>query len=171
MLHSFPPVCDKNTEILILGSMPGKDSLTACQYYAHSRNAFWPIMAELFHAPSESSYKEWLLILLQNGIGLWDVIRQCRRKTSLDSAIEEQSIEVNDFPIFLQDHPQIFRICFNGAKAEQSFNRYVLSSIPEHQLDFVRLPSTSPANARMNFRQKLEAWRDALKIGQGKLIS
>jgi TDG/mug DNA glycosylase family protein len=166
MLLSFPPVADKNTSILILGSMPGRDSLNACQYYAHGRNAFWPIMAELFGVLPETPYDNKLHILQQNGIGLWDVIRQCRRETSLDSAIEEQSIKVNNFEAFLQNHPQINRICFNGAKAEQSFNKYVLPSIPAHQVNLVRLPSTSPANARMSFRQKLESWRNALNSGQ-----
>lgn len=166
MLQCFQAVADQNTRTLILGSMPGRDSLNAGQYYAHGRNAFWPIMAELFGAMPENSYDKKLLTLKQNSIGLWDVIKQCRRKTSLDSAIEEKSIEVNNFSVFLQNHPKIFRICFNGVKAEQSFNRYVLASIHANHINFIRLPSTSPAHARMSFQQKLEVWKHTLKSDQ-----
>lgn len=142
--------------------MPGRDSLDADQYYAHSRNAFWPIMAELYGASPALSYAERLKVLLSNNIGLWDVIKSCRRKTSLDADIEETTIVVNDFADFIKQHQQLRLICFNGAKSEQTFKRYIPSDLVPPPIDRIRLPSTSPANARMDFQQKLEAWREVL---------
>ncbi len=162
MLHGFPPVSKEDIKTLILGSMPGKDSLAAGQYYAHGRNAFWPIMTEMYGASPALSYADRLKMLINNGIGLWDVIRSCKRKTSLDADIEETTIIVNDFSRFMKHHPQLLLICFNGAKAEQSFNRYVDNNLIPPSVEKIRLPSTSPANARMNFQQKLVAWRDVL---------
>lgn len=162
MLHGFPPVSRLDTEIMILGSMPGKDSLEAGQYYAHSRNAFWPIMGEICGALPALSYAERMNVLLSKGIGLWDVIKSCHRKTSLDADIEETSIVVNNFNHFNEKHQQLRLICFNGLKAEQTFKRYVDINIFAPFIELKRLPSTSPANARMNFKQKLEAWQKIL---------
>jgi len=162
MLQGFPPITNKDTKTIILGSMPGKDSLTAGQYYAHGRNAFWPIMAEIYGASSTLSYAERLKVLLSNGIGIWDVIKSCRRKTSLDADIEETTIVVNDFKHFIGQHRQLQLICFNGAKGEQTFKRYVDIDLIPSSIAQVRLPSTSPANARMSFQHKLEVWREVL---------
>ncbi|MEE4241841.1 MAG: DNA-deoxyinosine glycosylase [Desulfopila sp.] len=162
VLHGFPPVSDPAVTTLILGSMPGHDSLEASRYYAHPRNAFWPIMAEIYTMSTTLEYHERLAVLLANGVGLWDVIKSCRRSTSLDSAIEEHSIAVNNFAEFISKHPLLLRICFNGAKAEQSYRRYVLPCLKECDLLYLRLPSTSPANARMSYLEKLAAWRAAL---------
>ena len=162
MLQGFPPVVQKNTQTIILGSMPGKDSLTAKQYYAHSRNAFWPIMGKMFGASPDLSYEKRLNVLLSNGVGIWDVIKSCRRKSSLDAHIEETTIVVNDFAHLMKQCSHLRLICFNGAKSEQTFNRYVDGDLIPTSITRIRLPSTSPANARMNFQQKLEIWREAL---------
>lgn len=158
-VHSFAPIIDSSARTLILGSMPGAASLAADQYYAHPRNAFWPIMDELFGAGRSVAYEERTGILLRNGIALWDVLKLCTRHGSLDSAIVESSIETNDFDALIMAHPSIDRIFFNGAKAESSFLRYVVPTQTVQHLDLVRLPSTSPAFASMSFDRKLESWR------------
>jgi len=163
MLQSFAPVATPATEILILGSMPGVQSLAASEYYAHPRNCFWQIMGELFGAGPSLAYMQRLEILLENAIGLWDVIGSCRRAASLDSAIEEQTIRVNDLPEFIEHHKRIRRICFNGLKAEQSFHRYVPPPPEDRKIEMIRLPSTSPANARLHYTEKLDIWRQALQ--------
>jgi hypoxanthine-DNA glycosylase len=142
--------------------MPGKDSLKHNQYYAHPRNAFWPIIEETFGTAVKLPYDDRLNLLLQNNIGLWDVIRNCKRTTSLDSAIVEETIVVNDFEEFLAQHPLTTRILFNGIKAEQSFRRYAAKAIEGSSILYQRMPSTSPANARMTFQQKLEIWKNSL---------
>ena len=161
---SFPPIAGKDAHILILGSMPSIKSLEQQQYYAHPRNAFWPIMSALFSVTEELSYKERCVHLVNNKVAVWDVIRARQRKGSLDQHIESSSMTANDFNLFFQQHPHIQRIFFNGTKAEQVFNQYVLPTLNDSEIYMPRkrLPSTSPAHAAMNFEQKLELWRQIL---------
>ncbi len=156
-IRSFLPVADKHATVLILGSMPGKESLRQQQYYAHPANAFWKIMGELVGAPPSLSYEEKLEALRSSGIALWDVLASCVRESSLDSHIRNE--KVNDFASFFAGHPHVMRVYFNGAKAEQSFNRFVLAKQALPPLTFQRLPSTSPAHAGMRYEEKLELWK------------
>ncbi|HEY8354095.1 MAG TPA: DNA-deoxyinosine glycosylase [Methylophilaceae bacterium] len=162
-IASFPPVARKSASILILGSIPGAASLAAGQYYAHPRNAFWPIMGSLFGFALDAPYAERLEALQRAGIALWDVLHSCRRQGSLDTAIARDSIEVNDFSGFFSDHPNIRLVCFNGSMAEHSYRRHVLHRVQHAAtLRYVRLPSTSPAHASLSLTQKIEIWRSAL---------
>ena len=86
--------------MLILGSMPGSASLRAGQYYAHPRNAFWPIMGDLMDAAPNLPYEARIEILQSEGIALWDVLATCVRDGSLDAEIVEASITANDFKAF-----------------------------------------------------------------------
>lgn len=161
-IRSFPPIADEHARILILGSMPGKESLRAGQYYAHPRNAFWPIMGELAGASPALPYEERALRLEQAGIALWDVLASCMRRGSLDADIDPESIHPNDFAAFFEAHPHIERVYFNGTMAEQSFRKHVLPHLSQPPLRMQRLPSTSPANASLRYEQKLEAWKTIL---------
>jgi len=165
LLRSFPPVVDPKTHTLILGSMPGRVSLAETRYYAHPRNGFWHIMGELYGARFDLPYSRRLAILLANGIGLWDVIASCRRTTSLDSDIDDDSIHANDFRQLLSRYPSISRIFFNGAKAEQTYKRQILPTLQDLPLEIglQRLVSTSPANARYCLADKIAIWRHHLQ--------
>jgi len=163
-IHSFPPIEDGHARILILGSMPGKESLRANQYYAHPRNAFWPIMGEIAGALPALPYEQRTLKLRAAGIALWDVLASCIRPGSLDSDIDPDSIHPNDFAAFFGAHPHISQVYFNGSMAEQSFRKHVLPHLGYLPLKLQRLPSTSPANASLRFEQKLEAWKIILKV-------
>ena len=163
--HSFPAVVDENARTLILGSMPGRASLDVNQYYAHPRNAFWRIMGVLFGADPELPYTRRLQILQQHQIALWDVMKSCDRPGSLDSAINESSIEANDFAGLFTRYPNIDAVFFNGAKAEQSFNKYVITELAAGLLPSIRirLPSTSPAHASIDFKAKLILWEKIVR--------
>lgn len=157
---SFPPIAAPDARLLILGSMPGKISLAANQYYAHKQNLFWRIMGELFGAGPELPYERRLVILQQSGVALWDVLKECFRESALDSDIVEGSIIANDFAGFFAQHPHIERIFFNGAKAEQAFRRYALPTLAHlPALDLIRLPSTSPANASIPLATRIAQWQ------------
>lgn len=158
LIRCFPPVAGAGARVLILGSMPGKASLQADQYYAHPRNAFWRIMGDLLGAGPDLPYPERLEKLGAAGIALWDVIAACERESSLDADIVGATVLPNDFLAFLAVHRSIERIFFNGGAAEASFCRLVLPGLvgPERQL--LRLPSTSPAHAGMRYAEKLAAW-------------
>lgn len=164
-VRSFPPLEDARARVLILGSMPGAASLAARQYYAHPRNLFWPIMGALFGAGPDLPYAERSRVLGAKGVAVWDVLESCVREGSLDSAIEEDSIAVNDFEGFYRAHPGIECVFFNGAKAEAAYRRYVRPSLGGAARDIggLRLPSTSPAHASLSFEQKRRAWAKAAR--------
>ncbi|MDD2661985.1 MAG: DNA-deoxyinosine glycosylase [Methylococcales bacterium] len=162
LLFCFEPVADFNAEILILGSMPGQESLAANQYYANRHNAFWKIMAELLEFDPRCSYETRLHELKTARIALWDVLRSCTRIGSLDANIDNSSITANDFQSFFAAHNRIRAVFFNGAKAESAYRQYVLPSVSNVPLSYMRLPSTSPAHASLSYEQKLQAWRAAL---------
>ncbi len=157
--RSFPPIASADARVLILGSMPGRASLAAGQYYAHPRNAFWPIMGRLLDFDSSRDYPARVDALKVAGVAVWDVLHSCHRPGSLDSAIDDDSLVANDLGGFLAAHAEIRHVFFNGAKAESCFRRHIKLTMAEPQIGFARLPSTSPAHAGMPFEKKLEAWR------------
>lgn len=156
---SFPPIANRDSRVLVLGSMPGAASLRAGRYYAYPHNAFWPIMGELFGAGPEVAYAKRILLIKRAGLAVWDVMASCVREGSLDSDIDEASIVPNDFPAFFDAHAQIGHVFFNGARAEACFRRYVSPQLSDRGLKFTRLPSTSPAHASLSLTQKVKAWR------------
>lgn len=163
-IASFPPIASPDARLLILGSIPGKASLDARQYYAHPRNQFWPIMASLLGFPPDDTYVDKTRHLIRAHIALWDVVAACHRSGSLDADIDKTSVRVNDFANFLRLHRDITRIYFNGATAEQTFRRRVLPTLDiDDSMTLHRLPSTSPAYAGLRFQQKLAAWSVVLE--------
>lgn len=171
ILKSFPPVSDAAARILILGSMPGERSLSAHQYYAHPRNAFWPIMTRVLNLGDDAAYDERLAALIRAKIAVWDVLRSCIRPGSLDSSIEAESEKSNDFRRFFKRHPRIELICFNGGTAERLFQKHALPLLPERALRFIRLPSTSPAHASLSLEQKRIAWNAVLQKELSAVVS
>jgi len=161
----FAPIADRNAVILILGSMPSIKSLEAHQYYAHPRNSFWFIMSELFAENRDLDYEDKKSLLKHNRIALWDVLNTCQRKGSLDSSIKNETIVVNDFNRFFEDHPLIHAVYFNGTRAQQEYNKQVLPTLNEQfsSIEYERLPSTSPAMASLSREQKLQKWKIILK--------
>ena len=158
-IHSFGPIADRNAEVLVLGSMPGQASLAAGQYYAHPRNAFWRIIAELLRCDPASPYAARIDALQSARIALWDVLHSCTREGSLDARIERDTQVANDFRTFFRRHSRITRVFFNGATAAACFRRHAPGEIDAGHIAYGRLPSTSPANASMSFEHKLRAWR------------
>lgn len=165
-VQSFPPIADAKARILILGSMPGSASLAAGQYYAHAQNLFWRILGEVDGAAPSSPYAARARALKTCGIALWDVLASCAREGSLDSAIDDASVSVNDFASFYRSHPGIAQVFFNGAKAEACYRKHVLPVLADGlgPQQHRRLPSTSPANASMSRAYKLRVWKRALRL-------
>lgn len=160
---SFAPLARPGSRVLILGTLPGAESLRRQQYYANPHNAFWRIMGALFAAGPDLPYDERLEKLASAGVALWDVCASATRPGSLDANITE--VAPQDFAGFLAAHPSIALICFNGQSAARLFGRLVAPGLPEEmrRIDTHILPSTSPAHAGMRFEQKLALWRETLR--------
>lgn len=162
-IQSFPFSADCNARALILGSMPGVESLKQQQYYAHPRNLFWDLMGELFCAERDLPYEKRLAVLRKKQIALWDVVHTCRREGSLDANMTD--VKANDFDRLFKKAPNIHTVFFNGQKAAALFRKLVETSLKQ-QLTTVTLPSTSPANAAIALHKKRAAWSqisDALR--------
>lgn len=151
-IHSFLPIINSECKILILGSMPGVESLRKSEYYGHPRNAFWRIIFDLLGYEYTDDYEEKKQMLLQNHIALWDVISSCERQGSLDSKIKEDVS--NDFAQLFINYPNIRHVYFNGQKAYDTYKKKVGF---DDVRTFVKLPSTSPAHA-MKFEVKFADW-------------
>jgi len=166
LIRGFAPISRPEARILILGSMPSRESLAQQRYYAHPRNGFWPIMSALFKL-QDQDYERRAQQLTRKGVAVWDVLKACFRSGSLDSAIDDRTIVTNDFQAFYAGHPAISRVFFNGAKAESVYLKHVLPGLGKtasaHRLQ--RLPSTSPAHAGVSLEQKTDAWRVILDQG------
>ena len=163
LTQGLSPIVSSDTKILVLGTLPGAESIKREQYYANSRNDFWSIMEELFGIGGR--YEERLQGLADHRIGIWDVLERAERAGSRDSKILKGSEIPNDFGTLFLMHPSIETVVFNGHRAERYFHKCVLS-IRQPRLGALKfhpaLPSTSPANTHATFQAKVDAWR-ALK--------
>lgn len=156
--RSFAPVVDQDTRILILGSLPGDASLAQQQYYAHPQNRFWHLLSDVTQINLVTQeYSLRLQTLLQNHIGLWDVVAQAKRHGSLDSQIRER--DDNDLLALIRTLPQLHTIAFNGATAGKIGLKILGNDQAPYRI--LHLPSSSPAYT-LAYPLKLTAWR-ALK--------
>lgn len=156
---SFEPIIYPDTKFLILGSLPGDISILHGEYYAHPRNRFWKIMSAIAKVEIPDSYDEKKVLLKQLKVGLWDVAHSANRKGSLDSAIKDE--QPNDFGSLFKKHKGIHLIAYNGQKAEKMFDKHLDRA---SGMDYITLPSSSPANASISFDQICQIWSKA--IGQ-----
>lgn len=156
-LVGLAPVFDEQARLLVLGSFPGAASLQAAQYYAHPRNAFWPVMGALLGEDLQAlPYAERLSALRRHRVALWDAVATCRREGSLDAAIEDA--EPADLAELVARLPRLRAIACNGALA----HKQTLLALGRPELPVLRLPSTSPAHAGLGPAAKAAAWRAAL---------
>ncbi len=158
-LTAFPPILKGKPKVLILGTMPGGKSLERQQYYAHPQNQFWRLMGDIYGAKASLPYDERLKILYAAGVAVWDVLHSCERVGSMDADIK--NVEVNNFEQFFRKHKSIQRVVFDSATAEHYYRRRALPTLTI-DLEYRRVPSPSPAHARMRYEEKLSLWREAL---------
>jgi hypoxanthine-DNA glycosylase len=150
----FDAVVSDSTRLLILGSLPGDESLRQAQYYANKRNAFWSLMSQVLDVDLVAmSYDDRLHNLLERRVGLWDVVADAVRDGSLDSSIKQH--RGNELAKLIVKSPQIKAVAFNGQTAAK-LGRRLVESISA-QIEIYDLPSSSPAHT-MSFDKKLESW-------------
>lgn len=156
MPRSFPPVVGRAPKVLILGSMPGRESLRQGKYYAHPRNQFWRLMGDVLGVRLEEAvYEKRLELLKANRVALWDVLASCTREGSLDSDIGDEV--ANEIPSLLRE-TGIKTVFCNGGKSYSAFRALLSESVPE-DVEVHKLPSSSPAAAALTFDEKLARWR------------
>lgn len=151
--HTFPPVYDAHSEVLILGSLPSVKSREIQFYYGHPQNRFWKVLALVTEQEVPETVEGKKEFLLQNRIALWDVIAQCDIVGSSDSSI--RNVLPNDFGRILGEAP-IRQIYANGGKAYELYMKY---AYPVCRREAVKLPSTSPANASFSLEKLYGAWK------------
>lgn len=150
--HPFPPLYNKDSRILILGSFPSVKSREQMFFYGHPQNRFWKVLSSVFECNEPETIEEKKQFLFKNRIALWDVIASCEITGSSDSSID--NVKVNDLSEILKE-ADIRQIFVNGKTAEKYFNKYIK---PEINRNAVCLPSTSPANAAWSVNRLIEKW-------------
>jgi len=151
--RSFPPIVDQRSLVLVLGTLPGEESLRRVEYYAHPRNLFWPIIAALVGAPAPVEYATKLALVTAHRIALWDVCALGERLASADATIRAE--QPNMIDALLDSHPAIRAVVFNGSTARRLYDRHF---VRRSGLAYLAMPSTSPAHARLGFADKLVQW-------------
>lgn len=154
--HTFAPVFDERSKVLILGSFPSVKSRENEFYYGHPQNRFWRVLAQMFGEGVPQTIEAKKDFLLRNQIALWDVIASCDIEGSSDSSI--RNVEPNDMQMILA-RADIRAIYANGDKAYQLFMKYCKK---DGQPPIYKLPSTSPANAAWSVERLVEAWREKI---------
>ena len=153
MHHCFPPVTRADTRLLVLGSLPGAESLARAQYYAHPRNQFWRLTGAVIGRELVTlAYEERLAALLDAGIGLWDTVASATRRGSLDAAIRLH--QASDLAGLARELPDLHAIAFNGGTSARIGRRELGGASGPALID---LPSSSPAYT-LPFALKLERW-------------
>lgn len=151
--HPIPPVWNKNSRVLILGSFPSVKSRENGFFYGHRQNRFWKVLAAVFDSPVPETIEEKKQLLLENNIALWDVIAACDITGSADSSI--RNVKPNDIlPIIMKS--RITTVFVNGNTAAKLYEKYLF---PKTKIKATVLPSTSPANAKYSLKMLVERWK------------
>jgi len=156
--HPFKPIIFPDSKILILGSFPSLKSFEDGFYYAHPRNQFWSLLAEVFDEDISTKQAK-IALCKKHCIALWDCAKSLKRDTGNSSDTNLKNIEVNNFKQLLLDHPCINTILFTGKKAEVIFNK----SYKELRVKKALLPSPSPAYTAISFEEKLQKYKELFK--------
>lgn len=162
IVHPIPPLYDSESKILILGSFPSIKSREAMFFYGHPQNRFWPLLARLLGEPAPADIPEKRALALSHHIAMWDTIRSCTVTGSSDSSIRD--VVPNDLSVILENS-RVKQIFCNGTTSYRLYMKYIY---PSTEIEAVKLPSTSPANAAFSMDRLTAAWSiitDYLKEG------
>ena len=155
--HPFPPLYDKDSKVLILGSFPSVKSREMKFFYGHPQNRFWKVIARIFDQENPTSIEEKRKLILDNHLALWDVIAECEISGSSDASIK--NAKANDLSEIL-NNSHIQKIIVNGKTAERLYIKYIE---PVTDIKAVVLPSTSPANAVWSLERLVDVWKSGIK--------
>ena len=166
-IQSFPPIANEKSILLILGTMPGEESIRKQEYYGNPKNLFWDILYRILQPEwdfyktvhDSESYQSRLQLLEENKIALWDNLKYCDRIGSLDKNIRNHV--KNDFASFFREYPNIRKVICNGELAYKYFKESNQAICEKGDIIIRKVPSTSPANATNSFA-KLRDWKEEI---------
>lgn len=157
VIHPLEPIFDKNSRVLILGTMPSPVSRKQSFYYAHPQNRFWRVMFEIFGQPFSTEREDRIKLCLDNKIALWDVLQSCTIEGAADSSIKNAA--PNDLSVILEaaDIKAVFTTGQTAAKL------YKKLCYPQTGIEAVALPSPSGANCAVKTELLAERYREILR--------
>lgn len=158
IVHPIPPLFDRDSRLLILGSFPSVKSREAGFFYGHPQNRFWPLLARLFGEQPPTSVEQKKALALSHHIALWDSIASCTVVGSSDSSVRD--VKPNNLTPILQGSCVTYVAC-NGTLSHSMYRKYLF---PLTGIEAIRLPSTSPANAAFSMERLLNAWQAILPL-------
>lgn len=153
IVHPFGPLYNENSKTLILGSFPSVKSREAMFFYGHPQNRFWKVIPTLYGEEPPENIEEKKSLILRHNLALWDSIHSCTITGSSDSSVKD--VVPNDISEIIENS-KIERVFCNGAL---SYNMYMKYIFPNTNLEAVKLPSTSPANAAFSLERLIESWK------------
>lgn len=159
--NGLAPIIDHTRKILILGSMPGDQSIAKQQYYGNNGNHFWKIVFAIFNENFSIVYEDRKALLEKYHIALWTIIGSCKREGSSDSKISNEVI--NDLSNFHIQYPNIKYVFFESKTTARFFEKHI---VPEPHIIYETLPSTSGLNAGTSLLQKIEQWKIVADIAK-----
>ena len=157
IIHPLEPIYDRNSKVLILGTMPSPKSRENRFYYTHPQNRFWRVLSDLFTSALPKSNEERVKLLYTKGIAMWDVLASCEISGASDSSIKKPV--PNDISIILKA-ADIKAIFTTGKKAAELYKNLIY---PKIHIEAIILPSTSPANCQCTYTELLEAYSEMLE--------
>lgn len=157
VIHTFKPIYNKNSKILILGSFPSVKSREDNFYYAHPKNGFWKLISKILNTKEPITIEDKTKLILNNKLAIYDVIKSCDIEGSEDSSIK--NVKLNNLDEIIKKS-KIEKIIFNGNKAYELYNKYETNKFSNIEV----LPSTSPANARYSFEDLYTIWSKELVL-------
>lgn len=155
--HPFKPIIFNDSNILILGTFPSIKSFENSFYYSHPKNQFWDILSKIFNEKKPLTTDEKIDFLKKHKIALWDVICECKRKENKSTDDNLEVIKPCDIKNLLNNYPNIKKIATTSRLAQRVLKKHF-------KIDSVYLPSPSPLNARVNFKQKVKIWKELLEL-------
>ena len=157
VVHTFKPIYNQKSKILILGSFPSVKSREDNFYYAHPKNRFWKIISKIYNEKIPTTKEEKTKLILNNNLAIYDVIKSCDIEGSADSSIK--NVKLNNLDLLIQKS-KIEKIIFNGNKAYELYNKYEKNKFSNTKV----LPSTSPANAKYTLEDLCKIWSKELVL-------
>ena len=156
IVHTIDPIYNSHSEILILGTFPSRKSREVNFFYGHPQNRFWKVISAVFNSPTPNTIEEKKEFLLNNNIALWDTIHSCDIIGSSDSSIK--NVVPSDINMILKK-ANVTKIFANGAT---SFKLYMKYCYPLTNIEAMKLPSTSPANAASSLDNLIDIWSQTI---------